>query len=129
MDFFWHSRGADWEWEDGATRCERDGAGRVCVSLFHLLTPHHAPTFADFLVYSHIPMKSFHSLAPLLSFVLYVTTSECRRERRLSPCDRNSFLMFLYSHSEIVVLGDHGNRPVRMRKERFRRDLRIFGKI
>lgn len=37
--------------------------------------------------------------------------------------------MFLYSHLEIVLLGDHGNRSVRMRKKRFRRDLRIFGKI
>lgn len=63
MGFFWHSRGADWEWEDGATRYERDGAGRVCVSL-PPTHPHHAPTFTDFHVCSHIPMKSFHSLAP-----------------------------------------------------------------
>lgn len=54
----------DWEWEDWATRCKHDGAGRVWVSPFHLLTPHHAPTFTDFLMCSHIPMRTFHYLAP-----------------------------------------------------------------
>lgn len=85
---------------------------------FHLLTHIMFQLYWVPRVFPHL-YEDFSFSGSLLSFVLYVATSEYRRNGGLSPRDRNSFLLFLISHLEIVVLGDHGNRPVRMRKKRF----------
>lgn len=127
-----------------ATAKEHTGSGRMEQPGVNVMEQEEF-VFLSFHLFTHIMLQLlltswcvptalwrfvFSFFGSLLSFVLYVATSEYRRERRLSPCGRkNSFLLFLIFYLEIVVLGDHGNRPVRMRKKRFRRDLRIFAKI